>query len=103
MNKSRRLLLAGVGTITPAFMLADGAAKARTPEPAAIEHVGGAAAIELDREVLKMALLVLTPAEKLRIAGDRIRLAKQSAKQKASKPGGGCSRRLSGCGPVTTN
>ena len=33
----------------------------------------------LDQEALKSALLELSPAEKLRIAGDRIRLAKVKA------------------------
>jgi hypothetical protein len=78
MNKSRRLLLAGVGAMTPAFMLAGGAAKARTAEPAAMRHVQDALlATEQDMAALKQGLLALSPGEKLRIPGDRIRLAQK--------------------------
>src|SRR5438876_80730 len=75
MNKTRRMLVAGLGAMTPAFIAADHV-QARTVEPAAIAPVqSGAPALALDQEALKSALLELSPAEKLRIAGDRIRLA----------------------------
>jgi hypothetical protein len=75
MKKARRALVAGLGAITPAFV-ADGA-QARSVEPAAIELAqSGVAVPVLDQEALKSALLALSPTEKLRIAGDRIRLAK---------------------------
>src|SRR5947208_996739 len=75
MNKTRRMLVAGLGAMTPAFIAADHV-QARTVEPAAIAPVqSGAPALALDQEALKRALLGLPPAEKLRIAGDRIRRA----------------------------
>src|SRR5207248_1392418 len=50
--------------------------QARSIEDVAIAPAqSGATAIALDQETLKRALLGLSPAEKLRIAGDRIRLA----------------------------
>ena len=90
MNKTRRMLVAGLGAMTPAFIAADHV-QARTVEPAAIAPVrSGAPALALDQEALKRALLGLSPAEKLRIAGDRIRLAKAKAKvvtQSSGRPG----------------
>ena len=71
MNKTRRMLVAGLGAMTPAF-IATNQVQARSIEDAQ----SGATAIALDQETLKRALLGLSPAEKLRIAGDRIRLAK---------------------------
>ena len=71
MNKTRRMLVAGLGAMTPAF-IATNQVQARSIAPAQ----SGATAIALDQETLKRALLGLSPAEKLRIAGDRIRLAK---------------------------
>src|SRR5437588_13087352 len=76
MNKTRRMLVAGLGAMTPAFIAADHV-QARSVERAAIAPVqSGAPALALDQEALKRVLLGLSPAEKLRIAGDRIRLAK---------------------------
>src|SRR5207248_2030390 len=40
--------------------------------------------ITLDQEALKSALLALSPAEKLGIAGDRIRLARSNVKPRVS-------------------
>jgi len=96
MNNGRRMLVAALGTMTSAFVVA-GQAEARSVE---------GAIIALDQEELKRALLELSPAEKLRIAGDRIRLAKSkvqptskatgAAKQTASA-GATCTQR-----PATT-
>ena len=75
MNKTRRMLVAGLGAMTPAF-IATNQVQARSIEDVAIAPAqSGATAIALDQETLKRALLGLSPAEKLRIAGDRIRLA----------------------------
>src|SRR5215472_15482250 len=74
MNRAQRIVFTGVGAMTPAFIAGD-AAHARTVAAAAIEPVASGATILLDQEVLKAALLALSPTEKLRIAGDRIRLA----------------------------
>jgi len=75
MNKARRMLIAGLGAMTPVFIATD-QVQARTAEGAANEPIQtGAPTIALDQEALKSALLELSPAEKLRIAGDRIRLA----------------------------
>ena len=106
MNKARRMLIAGLGAMTPAFIATD-QVQARTAEGAANEPIQtGAPTIALDQEALKSALLELSPAEKLRIAGDRIRLAKSkvqptskatgAAKQTASA-GATCTQR-----PATT-
>ena len=76
MNKARRMLIAGLGAMTPAFIATD-QVQARPAESAAIAPTQtGIRTIALDQEALKSALLELSPAEKLRIAGDRIRLAK---------------------------
>jgi hypothetical protein len=73
------MLVAGLGAMTPAFIATD-QVQARAAEGAAIAPAqNGAPTIVLDREALKNALLELSPAEKLRIAGDRIRLAKSNA------------------------
>ena len=88
MNKTRRMLVAGLGAMTPAF-IATNQVQARSIEDVAIAPAqSGATAIALDQETLKRALLGLSPAEKLRIAGDRIRLAKSNVQstQKTSKP-----------------
>jgi hypothetical protein len=84
VNKSRAVLVTALGTMTPAFLV-EGQAKARTTL-----QIG---AVEIQRvtlsigpEAMKSALLALSPAEKLRLAGDRIRLAK--AKKKASAKAG---------------
>jgi hypothetical protein len=89
MNKSHKLLLAGA--MTPGFALAGGAAEARFVEPIANgqlqnTHLGS----ERDKAALKAALLALSPAEKLRSAGDRIRLARKQTggTPSTSKPGG---------------
>src|SRR5205807_8019280 len=75
MNKARRMLIAGLGAMTPVFIATD-QVQARTAEGAANEPIQtGAPTIALDQEALKSALLELPPAEKLRFAGDRIRLA----------------------------
>src|SRR5438445_556744 len=104
MNKTRRMLVAGLGAMTPAFVATDHV-QARTVEPAAIAPVrSGAPALALDQEALKSALLELSPAEKLRIAGDRIRLAKSNvqstrkgARYVVSAAGGICGPTLVTC------
>ena len=80
MNNGRRMLVAALGTMTSAFVVA-GQAEARSVESGVIAPAQSGAIIALDQEELKRALLELSPAEKLRIAGDRIRLA---AKAKVS-------------------
>ena len=106
MNKTHTLMVAGIGAMTPAFIATD-QLQARAAEGAAIGLAqSGRPAIALDQEALKSALLALSPTEKLRIAGDRIRLAKSkvqptskatgAAKQTASA-GATCTQR-----PATT-
>jgi len=73
MNRAHRMVVTGLGAMTPAFIAGD-AAQARTAASAAIEPAVSGAAILLDQEALKAALLALSPTEKLRIAGDRIHL-----------------------------
>ena len=75
MNKARRIVVAGLGAMTPAFVVTD-QVQARPAESAAIAPTQtGIRTIALDQEALKSALLELSPAGKLRFAGDRIRLA----------------------------
>ena len=81
--KARRMLVAGLGAMTPAFVVTD-QVQARPAESAAIAPTQtGIRTIALDQEALKSALLELSPAEKLRIAGDRIRLAKSNVQSTA--------------------
>jgi hypothetical protein len=61
--------------MTPAFMATDQVQARSTEDAATAPTPNGAATMALDQEALKRALLDLSPAEKLRIAGDRIRLA----------------------------
>jgi hypothetical protein len=85
MNKGRTIVAAGLGAMTPAFIATD-QVQGRSIDGASIAPAqSGVPAIALDQEALKNALLELSPAEKLRIAGDRIRLA---AKAKVSTPSG---------------
>src|SRR5439155_25331212 len=84
MNKARRIVVAGLGAMTPAFVVTD-QVQARPAESAAVAPAQtGIRTIALDQEALKSALLGLSSAEKLRIAGDRIRLAKSNV-QSTSK------------------
>ncbi len=84
MNKARRIVVAGLGAMTPAFVVTD-QVQARPAESAAIAPAQtGVRTVALDQEALKSALLGLSSAEKLRIAGDRIRLAKSNV-QSTSK------------------
>jgi hypothetical protein len=76
MKKVRRVLVAGLGAITPAFITADQIQARAAEDGASAPAQSGAPTVALDQEALKSALLGLSPAEKLRIAGDRIRLAK---------------------------
>src|SRR5215831_16879803 len=85
MSKPRPILAAGLGAITPAVLIVN-AASASAPiadDPA----VSGA--IASDQEALKCALLALSPTEKLRIAGDRIRLAQTRVLGLQKGPAGG--------------
>jgi hypothetical protein len=87
MKKARKVLVAGLGAMTPAFIATD-QVQAHAVEGAAIAPAqSGAPATGLDQEALKSALLGLSPAEKLRIAGDRIRLAKSNVKSTPKSAG----------------
>jgi hypothetical protein len=87
VNRSREFLLAGA--MTPAFALNGGAAEARFVEPVANGHVQNTRlGSERDKAALKQALLALSPAEKLRIASDRIRVAKKQTGT-SNPPSGG--------------
>jgi hypothetical protein len=88
MNKARRLVAIGLGTLTPAFVVTDGT-QPRSVMAAAIGPTqSGTPTLAPDRKALKSALLQLSPTEKLRIAGDRIRLAKSNiqSNKKAAGP-----------------
>jgi hypothetical protein len=87
MNKSRLALVTALGTMTPALLVEE-EAKAHAAHQATVEDQRGALNVGLDQEAMKSALLALSPAEKLRLAGDRIRLAakkKAKAKNKSRK------------------
>jgi len=77
MDKARRMLVMGLGAVTPAFVAPDGAQ--------ANSVASGTPAVASDQQALKSGLLALTPAEKLRIGGDSIRLA-QTNRGTASQP-----------------
>jgi hypothetical protein len=100
MNKARKAMIAAMGAMTPAFIAPDQAA-ARTIEGIGTENLAGCSpTLALDREALKIGLLEFSPGDKLRIAGDRIRLAE------APKTGAAgtrvCTNNNSGCpGNVT--
>ena len=102
MNKARRIATAGLGAMTPAFLATD-QIQARTVEGAAIGPAqSGAPTIALDQEALKRVLLELSPAEKLRIAGDRIRLAaKAKTSTESSRAVLAATRKLPCIPPVT--
>jgi hypothetical protein len=77
MNKARRILVAGVGALTPVFILDVTARAAVGP---AQNGTAQESIAPLDQQALKCALLALSPTEKLRIAGDRIRLSANAVK-----------------------
>ena len=84
MNKGRRIAVAGLGAMTPAFIATD-QVQARSADATRIAPAQTSASnITLDQETLKSALLALSPAEKLGIAGDRIRLARSNVKPRVS-------------------
>jgi hypothetical protein len=94
VKRSRRALLTAMATMTPGFF-AEGPAQAhsRAPEPAVSLQDNTTTTIWAEQK-LKQALLALSPAEKLRIAGDRVRLA---------RGGGGGARSSGGTQPNTQN
>jgi hypothetical protein len=95
-RKAHRIVAAGLGAMTPAF-IATTEIQARAAEGTAIAPAQiGTPAAALDQEALKSALLGLSSAKKLRIAGDRIRLARG----RVSTPQPKGSRKSF---PVTTN
>jgi hypothetical protein len=79
MNKTRRIVVASLGAMTPALIATDQVQARATEGPAITPVQSGAPTIAVEQEALKSALLALSPAEKMRIAGDRIRLAKSNA------------------------
>jgi hypothetical protein len=101
MNKARRIVVAGLGAMTPAFIATD-QVQARAAEGAAIGSAqSGARTIALDQEALKSALLELSPAEKLRIASDRIRLAKSNVQSTSKGAAAAKQTATVGCQQVT--
>jgi hypothetical protein len=85
---SRKVIFTAVATMTPVF-LAEAPAKAYSLAPdAAVSVQADAAAMASGKQILKQGLLALSPTEKLRLAGDRIRLAKGGG---SSGSGGGSS------------
>lgn len=86
MKKATRALVVSMTAMTPAFIL-DGTAQVAahpTPNDAAQSSRSTNA---LDREALKSVLLTLSAAEKLRIAGDRIRLSANALQGGSSSQG----------------
>jgi hypothetical protein len=95
------MLVASLGAMTPAFIATDHV-QARAAEGAAITPVqSGAPTIAVEQEALKSALLELSPAEKLRIAGDRIRLAKSNVQ--STRKAVGATMCVTTCCIVTKN
>ena len=84
MNKARRVLVTGVGAMTPAFILGDVAQAGADPRSNTAVH-GSLSNLAFDQSALKSTLLALSPIEKLRIAGDRIRLSADEIKPRGSR------------------
>jgi len=99
MNKARRILVAGVGAMTPVLMLSMAhAGIERAPKGGGQDSI---CHTPRDQDDLKSFLLCLSPAEKLRIAGDRIRLSENALKPSPKHVQQPCSDRQSGCtGPA---
>lgn len=85
MNRSRRMLVAALGAMTPALLLEAGAMAHAANQTGITEIQLGAPNIGPGHEAMKNALLALSPADKLRLAGDRIRLAKANKKKAQGK------------------
>jgi hypothetical protein len=89
MIRSRKVIFTAIATMTPAFF-AEVSAKAYSPAPlAAVAIPDDASGVVLGKQLLKQKLLAMTPTEKMRLGGDRIRLAKSSnnAASSGSKQG----------------
>jgi len=79
MNKAWRILVAGVGAMTPALVLNVTVLAAVAPASAAAQR--STCSFTEDQDALKNRLLALSPTQKLRIAGDRIRLSENALKR----------------------
>ena len=89
LKRSRRVLgAAALGAITPAVLLEQGARAHAAHQTGMTAIQNGAPSIGPGHEAMKSALLTLSPADKLRIGGDRIRLAGKF-KAPQAKPGKG--------------
>jgi hypothetical protein len=99
MNNMRKVLVAGLGAMTPVF-IATNQVQARAAENTVQT---GAPTMAADQDALKSALLDLSPTEKLRIAGDRIRLAAKAKPSQSSSSRAvlGATRKLPCIPPVT--
>src|SRR5262245_50222822 len=76
MKRSRRVLgAAALGAITPAVLLEQGTRAHAAHQTGVTAIQDGAPSIGRGHEAMKIALLTLSPADKLRVGGDRIRLA----------------------------
>jgi hypothetical protein len=84
MTRVGSILAAGVGALTPAFILNVAARAAVEP---AQNRTAQASIASPDQEALKRTLLALSPGEKLRIAGDRIRLSANGVKPPPKQDG----------------
>jgi hypothetical protein len=86
MNKARTVLMTALGAMTPALLVEEEAKAHTAYQAVAVEFQHGAPGTGPEPDAMKSALLALSPADKLRLGGDRIRLAK--AKKKARGRGG---------------
>jgi hypothetical protein len=81
MRKFRKIQLLGVGVLTPSLVGQPQIAEARSADFAEpLKLVAANASTAKLVEMFKREVFALTPAEKIRIAGDRIRLSEQNSK-----------------------
>jgi hypothetical protein len=91
MKKVRRALVVGMGAMTPAFIHPSTAQAAANPMPNEAAQ-GSTSTVALDQKALKSVLFALSPPEKLRIAGDRIRLSETTRQGGSPSPKPGVGR-----------
>jgi hypothetical protein len=73
--------------MTPALLTEEGAKAHAAHQASTVEMQQGALSAGPDQAAMKSALLALSPDQKLRLGGDRIRLAKAKKKAKAKGKG----------------
>jgi hypothetical protein len=87
--KSQKIALAAVATMSPALFGEASATPSSSTATVAVVQKSGAPDLFSERQLLKQKLLEMNVSEKLRVGGDRIRLAKSSTGGRAGGSTGG--------------